>query len=199
MRPDWAVGFEDETWWSRVTAPAVHAWAERGKPLRLFEQSLAKDDTDPKALACYGLLVSCPGEPTAVPEQVWVRFVNGHPVSGVTTQFLDWCCTGLQEAGKRVLILIWDNASWHISGEVRRWIRTHNRQVKQESQGVRIIACRLPTKSPWLNPLEPRWVHGKRCVVEPARLLTASQLAHRVCVHFGCHDEPYLTAPEKVA
>ena len=26
---------------------------------------------------------------------------------------------------------------------------------------------------PWLNRLEPHWVHGKRAIVEPARLLTA--------------------------
>jgi hypothetical protein len=27
--------------------------------------------------------------------------------------------------------------------------------------------CRLPVKSPWLNPIEPRWLHGKRAIVEP--------------------------------
>ena len=53
--PDWALGFEDETWWSRLARPALSAWTEPNRPLRLVEQSVAKDDPDPKALACYGL------------------------------------------------------------------------------------------------------------------------------------------------
>lgn len=54
--PDWAVGFEDDTWWSHVAQPAVHAWSDV-TALRLVEQTVAKDDADPRALACYGLLV----------------------------------------------------------------------------------------------------------------------------------------------
>ena len=37
--------------------------------------------------------------------------------------------------------------------------------------GVRILLCYLPTKSPWLNSIEPEWVHGKRQVLEPACVL----------------------------
>lgn len=51
------------------------------------------------------------------------------------------------------------------------WIKAHNRQVKQQG-GVRILACRLPSKSPWLNPIEPKWAHGKKAISEPDRLLT---------------------------
>ena len=43
--PDtWAVGFLDECWWSRVVLPTLNAWAEEGKPPRLIQRSLAKDD-----------------------------------------------------------------------------------------------------------------------------------------------------------
>ena len=70
-------------------------------------------------------------------------------------------------------VLIWDNASWHISKEVRTWISSHNRRVKGGGSGVRIISCLLPKQSPWLNPIEPKWVHGKRKVVEPEGLITA--------------------------
>src|SRR5438045_4185326 len=52
--PTWALGFEDEVWWSRLAQPALHSWAEPGQPLRLVEQAVAQDDPDPKALACYG-------------------------------------------------------------------------------------------------------------------------------------------------
>jgi hypothetical protein len=57
----------------------------------------------------------------------------------------------------------------------------------------------LPTQSPWLNPIEPKWVHGKRNVVEHDGLLTAKLLAERICAYCGCSSEPHLVIPEKVA
>jgi hypothetical protein len=49
--------------------------------MRLLQKEARKDDPDPKALSCYGLYV---------PElaQTWLRFVDGRPVSAITTQFL---------------------------------------------------------------------------------------------------------------
>jgi transposase len=192
--PDtWVVGFEDETWWSRLQRPSLHSWAEAGDPLRLVEQSVKKDDPDPKAISCYGLYL-----PEF--ERVWLRFVDGRPVSSITTRFLEWCSERLTEAGnKKVWLLIWDNASWHISKEVREWIASHNREVKKGGCGVRIISCLLPKKSPWLNPMEPRWVHGKRRVVEPDELLSAQELADRVCSAFDCPHYEHLSIPENVA
>jgi hypothetical protein len=197
--PDWALGFEDEVWWSRLARPALKAWAEADQPLHLVEQSVAKDDPDPKALACYGLLVRWPEAAGAWHEQAWLRFVDGRPVSAVTTEYLEWCCPKLAEAGKTALLLIWDNASWHISQHVRGWIRAHNRAVKQAGRGVRIVRCQLPSKSPWLNPIEPKWAHGKRRVVEPARLLSAAELSERVCAAFGCPHEPHLAVAANAA
>jgi transposase len=190
--PDWVLGFEDEVWWSRFAQPHLFTWAEQGQPLRLEEQSVAKNDTDPQALACYGLL-------RTDTNRIWLRFVEGRPVSAVTTQFLDWCCERVAAEGKTALILVWDNASWHLSKHVCTWIQRHNRQVKQERQGVRLVVCALPVKSPWLNPIEPQWAHGKRKVVEPAGLLSAQELAERVCQHFRCPHEPHLAIPEKLA
>jgi hypothetical protein len=82
---------------------------------------------------------------------------------------------------------------------VRQWLRAHTRQVKREGQGVRIVRCPLPSKSPWLNPLEAQWVHGKRAVVEPARLLTAAELVERVNTHFGCPYQEPLSIPQEVS
>jgi hypothetical protein len=150
-RSEWVVGFLDETWWSRLARPALKSWSDAGEPLRLIEQSVEKDDPSEatKAISCYGLYV-----PEF--EKVWLRFVDGRPVSGISTRFLSWCCERLEAAGKRVWVLIWDNASWHISKEVREWIVSHNRKVKNSGEGVRIISCLLPTKSPWLNSMEPK-------------------------------------------
>jgi hypothetical protein len=75
---------------------------------------------------------------------------------------------------------------------VRSWIRAHNRRVKWSGVGVRIVPCPLPIKSPWLNPIEPKWAHGKRRVVEPARLLSANELIERVCAAFGCTQDAHL-------
>jgi hypothetical protein len=166
--------------------------------LHLVEQTKKADDPDPKALACYGLLVRWMTCEAQWHEEVWVRFVEGRPLSDITSQFLTWCCTKLQAAGQRVWALVWDNASWHISQMVRSWIREHNRQVKQSGQGVRILVCPLPVKSPWLNPIEPKWVHGKRQVAEPEGTLSSQELADRVCAVFDCDHEEHLSIPEKV-
>src|SRR5258708_14261427 len=100
---------------------------------------------DPKALAVYGAVLRRPGQA----EQVWLRFVDGRPVSALGTQFLDWACAKLEASGVPVWVLIWDNASWHVSKAVRAWIRDHNQQVKQHGCGVRILMHYLPVKSPW--------------------------------------------------
>jgi transposase len=197
QHPDWLLGFEDEVWWSRLTRPALHAWQEDDHPLHLREQTVARDDPDPKALACYGLLARCWDATVRRSEEMWLRFVDGRPVSAVTIAFLRWCAQQAQARDKRAVLLIWDNASWHDSQIVRAWLRQHNRQVKQTGQGVRVLACYLPTKSPWLNPIEPKWLHGKRKVVEPDRLLTAAELADRVCAVYGCPHEPHLVTPKK--
>ncbi|HKW22829.1 MAG TPA: transposase [Ktedonobacterales bacterium] len=192
--PDWALGFADEVWWSRVAQPPLYAWAERADPLRLVEQTLTPNDPEPKAVACYGLLL----RRTQQDEQVWLRFVDGRPVSAITTQFLDWCCSQLEAQRVPVWVLIWDNASWHVSKAVRAWIRAHNQLVKQQGGGVRILVCYLPVKSPWLNPIEPKWVHSKRAIVEPTRLLSAQEVADRVCSYHGCPHEPHLSLPNPV-
>ncbi len=194
------LGFQDETWWSRFAQPHLHAWSPDGEPVHLVEQTKSKDDPDPRALACYGLLVRWAVPDAAAPrEQVWLRFVDGRPVSSITTQYLAWCCDKLVAEGKRALLMIWDNASWHISHEVRTWIREHNRSVKQTGQGVRIVPCLLPIKSPWLNPIEAHWAHAKRRVVELNGTLSAQDLADRVCDTFNCPHEPHLAIPEIVS
>jgi hypothetical protein len=138
---------------------------------------------DPKALSCYGLLRADTGG-------MLLRFVTGRPVSRVTEDFPGWACDRLAAEGKRAPLLVWDNASWHLSQRVRAWVREHNRGVKAAG-GVRLLPCYLPVKSPWLNPIEPKWAHGKKAVVEPDRLLSAEEVRARVCDYYGCeHLEP---------
>jgi len=173
------LGFQDEVWWSRLARPELHAWAG-GEPLRLHEPPPDPEDRDPKALACYGILRGDTGG-------MMLRFVAGRPVSQVTEDFLAWACARLASEGKRALLLVWDNASWHVSGRVRSWIKAHNRRAKAEG-GVRIVACFLPVKAPWLNAIEPKWIHGKRAILDPDRKLSGAEVVQRVCRYYGCEQ-----------
>jgi len=181
----WVIGYLDEVWWSRFALPGVRLWSEEGHPARLQEQPVAAHDPDPKALACYGLW--CDDQ-----QAMLLRFVTGRPVSHVTTGFLEWACAQLGEQGHKVLVLIWDNASWHVSAQVQGWLRSHNAGVKQTGQGVRILVAGLPTKSPWLNKIEAKWKHGKEAIVEAERTLTAAEVEERVSAYFGVAPQPHL-------
>jgi hypothetical protein len=108
------------------------------QPLRLMELEASPDDPDPKALCCYGVL-----EPER--KQAQVRFVDGQPVSHVTTAFLDWLSSLVAEVGQPHVVVIWDNASLHVSREVKSWIAQHNRsalQARREGKpGIQFIPC----------------------------------------------------------
>jgi hypothetical protein len=162
---------------------------------RLQALERSKDDADPKAVACYGVLLRA--SPPA--DQMLLRFVEGRPVSAVTIDFLAWCSERLAAQALTALFLRWDNASWHKSQAVRTWLHRHNQHVKAPGHGVRIVAFRLPVKSPWLNPIEPKWGHGKRAVAEADRMLSAQELEIRVCAYYGCDPEAHLVMPQKVA
>ena len=196
LQPTWALGFGDEVWWSRLAQPNQHCWTEAAAKHTLQALTLPTDAPDPKALACYGLLLRL-GPQQA--DQMWLWFVAGRPVSAVTIDFLAWCSAQLAVQGFTALLVIWDNASWHRSQAVRHWIHQHNQQVKRGASGVRFVVCPLPSKSPWRNPIEPKWVHGKRAVSEADRLLSVDELEARMYAYYGCACEPHLTIPKKTA
>ena len=85
------------------------------------------------AVACYGLL-------RADTQGMLLRFVDGRPVSAVTTQFLAWLTARLAAEGNTALLMVWDNASWHISQAVRAWLKAHNRRVKRDGERARLAA-----------------------------------------------------------
>ena len=62
--------------------------------VRLPQKKPSNDDPEPKALSCYRLYLSQTGE-------TWLRFVDGRPVSAITTRFLQWSCRRLRARGKR--------------------------------------------------------------------------------------------------
>ena len=186
--PDWVLGFQDECWWTRLAQPGLHAWTP-ADPLRLTGSARDPEGGGPEATACYGVLRADTGG-------MMLRFRDGRPVSATTEEFLGWVCRELAGEGKRVCVLVWDNAAWHVSRRVRRWIDTHNRRVRRTKAGCRIRGCGPPVKAPWLNAIEPKWVRGKRAVVEPDRKLTADELRQRVCDYYGCDPHPTLPKPQ---
>lgn len=173
----------DEVWWSRFAQPKISVFTDQ-KRLKVESAQWQAGDQDPKALACYGVLRKDTGN-------MMLRFVQGRPVSQVTCDFLQWVAGELQQEGKKALLLVWDNASWHVSQQVKRWIKAHNREAKT-SGGVRILSCFLPKRSPWLNNIEPKWLHGKRAVMQHQGVLSAQEMQTRVCAYYNCPQLPPL-------
>jgi hypothetical protein len=174
LHDDWRLVEEDEGWFSRFAQPTAHAWAQPGQELRLVEREARQGE--PKALACYGAV-------RHDTDQVHLSFCDGQPDSQHTLVFVPALLNIARREGKRVVVILWDNASWHNSKMVRHWIHAYNQQAKRNGD-VRLIVFRLPTKSPWLMPMEPRWIHAKRQVCEPVHDLNASDLQRRLCCRF---------------
>lgn len=116
--PDWVLGFVDEVWWSRLQRPRMQAWAD-GAPLKMHVLKSDDNDPDPIAICCYGMLWNDT-------KKVMLRFAEDRPMSDITAQFLEWVCQELEDEGKKRLIVIWDDASWHASSFVLHQLRDHN-------------------------------------------------------------------------
>lgn len=173
--PEGLLWWQDECWFSRFAQPNAHAWGG----LHLIEREPAYQEAS-KALACYGAVRQDTG-------QLHLAFCSGQPNSDATLQFLAQLLAIGRAEGKRWIMVIWDHATWHKSQKVRHWVRRYHHQAKQTGD-VRLLVWRLPKKSPWLNPIEPRWLHGKRAILEPhAEPLTAQVLRERLCAYYRSH------------
>jgi hypothetical protein len=64
-------------------------------------------------------------------QSMLLRFVAGRPVSAVPTQVLAWLTERLAAEGKTALLMVGDNAAWHVSQAVRTWRKAHKRRVKR--------------------------------------------------------------------
>jgi transposase len=185
--PDWVLGFVDEVWWSRLQRPRMQAWAD-GAPLKMHVLKPNDSDPDPIAICCYGMLRNDT-------KKVMLRFAEDRPRSDITGQFLEWICQELEDEGKKRLIVIWDDASWHASSLVLHQLHDHNELIWRQG-GVEVIHFELPAGSPWLNDIEHYYRHAKKMIVEPDRKLSAQETVERVCQHFGCPLLPYLKGLE---
>jgi len=176
QRPDWLLFDEDESWFSRFSQPAAHAWALPGEALQLVQREPKRREAE-KALSCFGAR-------RQDSQQVYLYFSPGQPNSEHMWLFIIALLDIARQEGKSVVVLIWDNASWHISQRIRQWIRAYNHAAKAAGE-PRLLVHGLPIKSPWLNPIEPCWIHAKRAVCEPDGDLTSTELRRRLCAHFN--------------
>ena len=74
-----------------------------------------------------------------------IRFVDGRPVSLLTNQFLGWLAARLANEGKQALLVVWDNASWHVRRAMRTWMKTPNQRLKH-AWGCRMGMCQFPAR-----------------------------------------------------
>ena len=59
-RPDWVLGFQDETWWTRLSQPDLFAWAGE-QPLRLLSNERGGGkECDPGASVHLAFLLESP-------------------------------------------------------------------------------------------------------------------------------------------
>jgi hypothetical protein len=174
--PTLALGGPDDVWWSRLAPPSRSPGAD-DTPFRLAETTRLQADPDAQALAGDGFC----RPPTAALR--W-RFVHGRPVSQVTGDDRAGVAQRLVPDGKQAWRLIWDNASWPLRNRVRTWLKPPH-QCAKPAGGGRLLVGHLPSKSPWLHPIDPRGVHGTRAIVEPERPLTAPAVIERVCADDG--------------
>lgn len=133
------------------------------------------------ALACFGAL-------RQDTQETYLYFADGQPNSEQMWLFIIALLALARQESKQVVVLLWDNASWHKSHRIRQWIRAYN-QAAKKAEEPRLLTWLLPLQSPWLNPIEPHWVHAKRAVCEPDGELPATELKRRLSAHFG--TEPF--------
>ena len=140
--PDGVAIWLDQSWF--VLWPyRFRAWARRDHPPRVAQRWKERVDTT----ALYAAL----DDET---QEAFLRWATGQPNSEETICYLEALMAHWTGQGKRFLVLFWDRAPWHTSRRTRGWIREYNSRAK--SQGLtRLIVCLLPTRSPWLMPLEP--------------------------------------------
>jgi transposase len=189
----WWIGSDDPHYrHKKARRDALLAWAKRDPSILVMFQDESWFSGTPKAVGQYGQRgaprTAAVEKPAHKCKGAWVLYAALEVLTGQVQRFyaprcnqtyvrqqLEALLAQAQAAGKRVLVVIWDNASWHTAQALRRWYYRYNQTAKRIGQ-VRLLLVPLPSRSPWLNPLEPvfgqakRRIVGRRAVPEPHRL-----------------------------
>jgi transposase len=169
--PDGTALWLDQSWFSRWPY-RFRAWAAKDAGLRVAQRWSEKVDTT----ALYAALDD-------ESQEAFLRWSTGQPDSEETVEFLEALMVHCTQKGLRFIVLIWDKAPWHTSKRTQGWIRAYNRRAKEEAR-TRLIVCQLPTRSPWLMPLEPIFGWTKHQVLGGRLFQTVAQLQAAVESYF---------------
>jgi transposase len=169
--PDGAAVWLDQSWFVRWPY-RFRNWVHKDDLLRVAKRWNEEVDTT----ALYAAL----DDET---QEAFLRWAEGQPNSEVTVQFLEALMAYWTKKGKRFIVLFWDKASWHTSKRTQNWIRAYNRRAKRKGL-TRLIVCQLPTRSPWLMPLEPIFGWTKHQVLGDRLFETVDELQAAVEQHF---------------
>ncbi len=170
----------------------ILAWARQDPSIMVVYQDESWFSGNAKPVRSYGR----PGQPRDVSvdkpahklKGAWVLYAALEAVSGKVhrhyaprcnqtqvRQQLETLLEHFQAEGKRVLVVLWDNASWHTAQALRHWYHRYNQKAKREGL-IRLLLVALPSRSPWLNAIEAvfgqakRHIVGNRSVHPPSRL-----------------------------
>ena len=139
--PDGAAVWLDESWFTRWPY-RYWAWAHKDDLPRVAQRWNEEVDTT-------ALFAALDDET----QETFLRWADGQPNSERMITYLEALMAHWTQKGKRFIVLFWDRASFHTSHRIRRWIRVYNRRAKEEGC-TRLFPFWLPSRSPWLMPLE---------------------------------------------
>ena len=157
--PDtWAVGFMDECWWSRLALPTLNSWREEGSLASHPEVGRQRRSRAEGHLLLRAL--PAPDRPDVAEVRGW------RPVSSITTQFLQWSLKLQALRARRCWFSSGTTPLAHLQrGQaLARISQPRSQRGWRRSEDRKLLFAQ---ESPWLNAIEPKWVHGKRKVVEP--------------------------------
>lgn len=144
----------DQSWFVLWPHPAP-GWARRGRPPRVPQAKGWPKKHRPPSCCLYARMDALD------------RAVAGewHPTWNKAETWAHLAATRAAYAarGVRYLVVFWDNAPWHHADLVRERVAAHNREAKRTG-GLRVLLFFLPSKAPWLMPLEPVFGQTKRAV-----------------------------------
>jgi len=182
----------------------VVAWAKRDPSVMLVYQDESWFSGTPKAVGGYGRAGHAKDRATAKPARkykgAWVLYAVYEALTGrvhrhyaprcnqtqVRAQ-LDTLLACYQAERKRVLVVIWDNASWHKAHALRGWYYLYNQRAKRAGL-IRLLLVPLPSRSPWLNPIEPVFGQAKRRIVGRRAIPLPGQLKRKTERYFNQRD-----------
>jgi DDE superfamily endonuclease len=149
-----AAVYVDQSWFVLWPRPAA-TWARRRRPLRVPQAKRWRRSERPPSRCLYATYDAA----TRQVEGAWHRTWNQQE----TWRHLKGVIRRSAAGGLRSLVLLGDNAPWHVAQRLRRRVARYNRWAKRHGT-LRVLLSFLPKQAPWVMPLEAVFGQTKRAV-----------------------------------